>query len=249
MEKNSARASDAQQAAAPRADSKTLDKGIRILKALASASDGLGVAALSREVEIHRTVAYRLLGTLERHGMVRQETDGRYQLGLTIVELSGAARSDIRSIAHEPLRTLADRTHSTAILERLDGTDTVCLMVVEPGTATTHVAYQIGLRRPATSTPSGASLLGHAASPDNDSIDIETHAGGLAVTRANATGPWSLATPVPRPGGTPDTAVAVVALEPLPVQDTASLAATAAALIGERMAALGPLRHRRLGGM
>ncbi|QXJ23821.1 helix-turn-helix domain-containing protein [Actinomadura graeca] len=237
MEKSSTRSGDEQQTAAPRADSKTLDKGIRILKALAGAPNGLGVAALSRHVQIHRTVAYRLLGTLERHGMVRQEDDGRYLLGFAIVELSGAARSDIRSIAQEPLRTLADQTRSTAVLQRLDGTDMVCLLIVEPGTAPVHVPYQIGLRLPAVDTPSGAALLGRSTHSD-----IEIHNGGSVVTQARTGGPWSLAAPVPRPGSTPLIAIEVLAFEPLPIQETAALAAAAAAVIGERMTALGPLR-------
>ena len=61
--------------------SQTLSRGIRILEELADARVPLAVDDLARRLGVHRSIAYRLLRTLDDHGLVMRETDGRYALG------------------------------------------------------------------------------------------------------------------------------------------------------------------------
>lgn len=214
-----------------RPESKTLDKGLRVLRAVAARPSGIGVADVSRELGLHRTIVYRLLGTLESHDLVTQDRNGRYRPGLGLVELSGAARADFRRIAHEPLRLLADATQSTAVLQRRNGDDVVSVLVVEPGTAATHVAYQLGLRQEASATPFGQAILAaqHSQEP-----------GDPVLSASGSPGPWCAALAVPRPSGFPDTSVGVVALAEIADPRLAPTLRRAATEIGERMAMLGP---------
>ena len=55
-------------AAAPA--SQTLSRGIRILEILADAREPLSIDEIARRLDVHRSVAYRLLRTLEDHGLV-----------------------------------------------------------------------------------------------------------------------------------------------------------------------------------
>ena len=61
----------------PAETSQTLDRGLRVLEALAEAPDGLTVTELAQTLGIGRTVVYRLVVTLEQHAFLRRAVDGR----------------------------------------------------------------------------------------------------------------------------------------------------------------------------
>ena len=52
--------------------SQTLDRGLRVLEVLAGTPGGLTITALAAEVGVNRTVVYRLVATLEGHGLARR---------------------------------------------------------------------------------------------------------------------------------------------------------------------------------
>ena len=52
-----------------RAPSQTLSRGLSILEILADASGPLGIDDVAAHLGVHRSVAYRLIRTLEEHGL------------------------------------------------------------------------------------------------------------------------------------------------------------------------------------
>ena len=57
----------------------TLDRGLAVLATLADAPLGLKPAELAQRLDVHKAIAYRLVATLETHGLVRrlaEEWDG-----------------------------------------------------------------------------------------------------------------------------------------------------------------------------
>lgn len=219
------------------AESKTLDNGVRVLQALARHPGGLSMSELARAVSVHRTGVYRLLGTLSRHGLVAQNTDGRYRLGLALIELSGAVRPDVRAVAQAPLRELAEETGATAFLSLLDGHDVVSALVVEPLHADAHVAYRVGTRHPATLGSAGLAILSvRTAQPAERAEVAEARQRGYSVSQGELQrGAWGLAAPVrPRTGQT-EASVGVVALQPLDEQQVAGLVLDAAQVIASHL--------------
>jgi DNA-binding IclR family transcriptional regulator len=215
------------------AGAKTLDNGIRVLKAVAAHPRGLGVTEIAREVGVHRTVAYRLLGTLARHALVAQDQDGRYRLGLGVVELSMSLRSDLRSVAQPHLRDLAEATGATAHLTIPDGDDVVSIAVTEPANAGVHVAYQVGFRHPSAVGAAGlAILLGRPEQPEErPEVTVGRGRGFAASAGELQSGAWGLAAPVTGGDGVAVASVGVVALGPLDETATAPLVLRAAAAI------------------
>ncbi|HEV7977440.1 IclR family transcriptional regulator [Amycolatopsis sp.] len=201
----------------PAAGAKTLDNGIRVLKAVAAHPQGLGVTELARLVGVHRTVAYRLLGTLTQHSLVSQGKDGHYRLGLGVVELSMSLRSDLRSVARPHLRDLAEATGATAHLTILDGEDAVSIAVVEPGNVGVHVAYRVGFRHSVTVGAAGlAILLGRPPQPGERREVTEGRRRGFAASQGELqSGAWGLAAPVSGADGESVASVGVIALGPL----------------------------------
>ena len=56
----------------PAETSQTLDRGLQVLEVLADHPEGLTVTQLARELDVSRTIVYRLVVTLEQHGLLRR---------------------------------------------------------------------------------------------------------------------------------------------------------------------------------
>jgi DNA-binding IclR family transcriptional regulator len=211
------------------ASSKTLHNGVRLLKVLAANHRGLLVSELARELDIHRTAVYRLLGTLEQDRLVVQRENGRYQLGLGVLALTGAVRSDLQDAARAPLRRLAAEVGATAFLIVLDGADAVCVQVLEPPASPMYVAHRVGQRHPVEVGPGRAILIGRPPStPELPSITQDRPGGYVATHDELQLGAWGLSAPVPSLSGWAEAAVGVVAFAPLDEDRVASLVIRAA---------------------
>ena len=66
----------------------TLDRGLAVLATLADAPLGLKPAELAQRLDVHKAIAYRLVATLETHGLVRRLADGRVVLGAGLIPLA-----------------------------------------------------------------------------------------------------------------------------------------------------------------
>jgi DNA-binding IclR family transcriptional regulator len=139
--------------------SRTLARGLRMLRALAATPAGLSVTELAVELGTHRAGIYRLLAPLLDERLVTRGAGGRYLLGAGLVELASAVRPRLQEVAAAELRALAEEVRATAALTVRDGDDAVVLAVVEPWSTRMHVAYRPGLRHPLDVAASGLAIL------------------------------------------------------------------------------------------
>ena len=95
----------------------SVDRALRLLDGVAAAAPlGETAAALAAQCDINRATAWRLLGTLEAHGLVeRDPTSNRYTIGLALVRMSAAAGYDglVRKTRHV-LERVSSQTGETA---------------------------------------------------------------------------------------------------------------------------------------
>ena len=112
--------------------SQTLDRGLEVLDVLARYPAGLSVTELSGELNVSRTIVYRLVVTLEQRGFVRRTQDGRCRLGIACVTLARQIQPVLRDAALPVLRRLADQIGATAHLSIIDGTESQAVAVAEP---------------------------------------------------------------------------------------------------------------------
>lgn len=138
--------------------SQTLDRGLRALALVAEASSGLTVTELATRLGLNRTVVYRLLTTLEAHGLVRRD-DGRVRLGLGLLQLSRRVQPLLRDAAMPSLRRLAEDVGATAHLTVADAGEALAVAVVEPSWTDYHVAYRVGSRHPLDRGAAGRAIL------------------------------------------------------------------------------------------
>ena len=138
---------------ATRTGTSALQNGIQVLKTFSREEPILGVTEISRRVGLHKSTVSRILATLEENAIVeRHPTNGRFQLGVGVIELASPmlANLDVRRIARPFLEEL---TRTTG--------ETTGLVVWNDGTAVS-VEQVASSRRVKHTIPLGTQFRGHA---------------------------------------------------------------------------------------
>lgn len=192
--------------------SQTLDRGLRILEVLADAGGPRSIAELTEAIDVHRSIVYRMVRTLEAHRLVTRRSDGRYELGLGLSALARSVRPALRSAALPALSALADEVGMTAFLVVPEGDEVVTLASVEPRRSQVHVAYRPGGRHAIQlGAPGLAVLAGRPPRPDEAERVTEARGRGWASSHGEVlSGMRSVAAPVVDNRGEVVAAMAVV---------------------------------------
>jgi DNA-binding IclR family transcriptional regulator len=103
----------------------SIDRAAELLAAVAAAPEPETAPALADRCGLNRSTAWRILATLEHHGLVERDPhDNRYSLGFAVLTLAAAAGHEpLVRLAHPLLRRLADASGETvnlAVARRLE---------------------------------------------------------------------------------------------------------------------------------
>ncbi len=215
----------------------TLSRGLRILEHLADRGGGSTIPELVVGLGLHRSIVYRLLRTLEDHGLVVRDELGRVRLGLRLAALAASVEHDVQSAALPELRVAAEDLRATCFLGVLDRGEVVTLVSVEPSRTRVTVAEHPGSRHPLGIGGPGravASLLPEAEWPaaiDREAM-AEVRRAGYAHSRDEVIpGLRAVAVPLEVRGAAPMTvAVVYVTTELDPAAIAARLAAAASTI-------------------
>jgi DNA-binding IclR family transcriptional regulator len=149
---------------AARDDRAAVDKAVSLLLALGDRSgSGAGVSELARQAQLSKSTAYRVLGMLERNGVVeRHGTD--YRLGERLHRLGqavyGPDAERVRDVLLPFLADLYELTRETVHLAVLQDTHVAYLAKLY-GHRPAAVPSRIGGRLPAHATAVGKALLAY----------------------------------------------------------------------------------------
>ncbi|MEV7609728.1 helix-turn-helix domain-containing protein [Microbacterium sp. NPDC089320] len=139
--------------------SQTLSRGIRILEVLADARTPLTIDEIAGRLDVHRSVAYRLLRTLEDHRLVGRDASGAVTLGPRMAALAAGVAHDLQAEAIPELTAIANELGMTCFLGVLDGDDCITLASIEPRHAIASVAQRPGARHSVTVGAPGKAIL------------------------------------------------------------------------------------------
>src|SRR6476620_685665 len=185
--------------------SQTLDRGIRALEMVAAAPGGMTVQEVADRLEVHRTIAHRLLATLADHHLVARGPDGKFRAGGGLTALAQGVQSTLRDTALPIMRELADELESTVALLIREGDEAVAIMVVAPTNTPYHLAFRTGSRHPLGRGSAGICLL--AALPERAGERPEVtraRTQGFSVSKGEVEpGAHGLAVLIGQPGVTP----------------------------------------------
>ncbi len=150
---------------------KSVDRALRLLDLFGDQHVALTASEASALLDTTRVTIYPTLNTLVARGYLDRDDQGRYVLGMKLVERSGEklAHLDVRQIAQGPLRDLARRLGANAHLATLHGNE-VLYLEREEGRPTVTLREVVGRRVSPHCTALGKSLL--AFLPEEDRTRI-----------------------------------------------------------------------------
>ena len=221
--------------------SQTLSRGLRVLELLSAAEQALSVDEVAAGLELHRSIAYRLLRTLEAHRLVERASDGRYRPGVGLAVLARSVLPDLRVAAEPVLEALARDLGVTAFAVVARGEDCVTLASVEPRRPGASLAQRPGTVHPLERGAPGLALLAARPAAPGGSRAAEVEAvrrRGWATSHDEVIpGLRAVAAPVPAHLEEP-CALAVVYIDGAALEEE-HLAARLVAAAGELSRALG----------
>ncbi|WP_183097345.1 IclR family transcriptional regulator [Nocardioides pelophilus] len=185
--------------------SKTLARGLRALELVATTVDGLTVQELAMTLHIHRTIAYRVLATLEDFRLVAKDAEGRYRAGSGLSALAHHVQHGLRDKVEPHLRSLARELQATVALIVVEGREAVAVSVIEPPDSSYHLSFRAGSRHPLDRGSAGRALTAAMpASPDDPDEVKQTRERGYARTHGEVEpGAYGLAFPLKYVPGLP----------------------------------------------
>ena len=140
----------------------SLDRALEMLRLLGSEPE-MRVTDLARRLEVHKSTVFRLLSTLQEHGLVEQNpTTEKYRLGYGLVRLAGAvvAELDLARASRSVLEELATRTGETVNLAILQGDQVVNIDQIAAPNLVVNVNW-VGKQTPLHATSNGKVLLAY----------------------------------------------------------------------------------------
>lgn len=139
--------------------SQTLDRGIRVLETLVGAAHPLTIAELADALDVHRSIVYRILRTLEDHRLVGRTPHGSFAPAVGLSTLARSVSRDLQSAALPELAAVANDVGMTCFIVVPDGPDCVTLASVEPRHSMASVVRRPGTRHPLDRGAPGLALL------------------------------------------------------------------------------------------
>lgn len=139
--------------------SQTLSRGIRILEVLADASSAMTIDELAGALQLHRSIVYRLLRTLEEHALVSRDSAGLVSLAPRLASLAAAVSRDLQAAALPELTATANELGMTCFLAVLDRDQCVTLASVEPHRSVATMVQHPGGSHPVWLGAPGKAIL------------------------------------------------------------------------------------------
>jgi len=166
----------------------SVDRAITILEMLARIGEA-GVTEVASELGVHKSTAFRLIGTMEARGVVEQtDVRGKYRLGLGLVRMAGstAARIDLVQVARPVCKDLAAETGETVNIAVLMDSSALYLDQIA-GSSSLQPHNWVGQRIPLHATSNGKALMAHLDPREVDHLlpQLEAHTPRTVTRRAS----------------------------------------------------------------
>jgi len=147
----------------------TLDRGLQVLEAIEQAHRDVTIAEVARALRVHRTIAHRLMTTLQRRELLARTASGRYRLGSGLTRLAGGINRELRAVARPYLMALNAQTDETVHLAILSRAKVIFVDGFESSKAL-RVVSRVGRAYPAYATSVGKAMLANLS--DSEIYDL-----------------------------------------------------------------------------
>ncbi|MFO1142558.1 MAG: IclR family transcriptional regulator [Amaricoccus sp.] len=143
---------------------------MEVLAALEASATGLTIREITVALQLPRTSIYRILNTLQQHGMVRRDDRGGYHLGRRLLALAahvaaGVDRVDVAAVSQPFLDRLASDLGEGVKLSVLDP-EGVLVLAAAQGRREYALTVAPGQRAPIHAGAASKLLLAHLPAAD-----------------------------------------------------------------------------------
>ncbi len=137
-------------------------KAMELLEALLARRAPMSLQELAAAVGYPKSTIHALLSTLRDYGMVAQNPDGRYALGLRLFECGCAVSAlwDVSKVARPFLEQLSAKAGGSSFLSILEGSYVITLEQCTGGSGP-QIVPEVGARLPLHATSQGKLLTAH----------------------------------------------------------------------------------------
>jgi len=147
----------------------SVSRAIQIIRCFEN-SEELGVTEISKIVGLHKSTAFGLISTLEINKLLeKNNSTGKYRLGLELFRLGTKVNSTLRHIAMPYLEKLVKMYQETVNLVVRDNLSVIYLEKVE-STRSMHISTSVGGRLPLHCTAVGKTIMAHLPYEELQSI-------------------------------------------------------------------------------
>lgn len=104
------------------ATNRSVERACQVLSAFTLQEPALALSELARRVDLPKATVHRLAASLLARGMLAQSADGRYRLGVKLLELGAVVRENLNAVqmCRPVIRRLAEQTGETVLLGTVD---------------------------------------------------------------------------------------------------------------------------------
>jgi len=146
-----------------------LVRAIDILNCFEDAEE-LGVTEISNKIKLHKSTTFNIISTLEYcHYLEKNETTGKYRLGIELFRMGTKVKYDLRKIVVPYLEKLLSQFKETANLVVRDGDYVIYLEKIE-SPHSMRISTAAGSRLPVNTTAVGKAIL--SGLPDDELHEI-----------------------------------------------------------------------------
>ncbi len=161
----------------------TARRALRLIEAVVTAGEPIGLAELEQLTGLSKSTCYRLIRVLQEELYVDRAESGGYRVGSRLVAVSAAVlpQGDLYSAARPALKDLADASGETVTLHVRSGRHAVLVLGVESVRQVLRRAATIGEATPLVRGSAGSAIL--ASLPDSTAGPIIAQAENPAALR------------------------------------------------------------------
>jgi DNA-binding IclR family transcriptional regulator len=143
----------------------------------------MSITQIAAKLEVHRSIAARLLVTLDRRGFVRREANGQYHLGMAVFTLARSVSQDVLVVANPLMVEAAARLNATIVFHLAEGDEAITMASIEPPSGTFRLGMRPGSRHPLDVAAHGVAILSGRPASEDDREDVQAaRAIGYAVS-------------------------------------------------------------------
>lgn len=169
---------DGRASESPVSSTRSVVRATTLLRRVMAQPDGSRLVDLAEAAGLHKATALRLLGALEREGLIERDPDTKlYTLGMEVMTASwtSSRASQLRDAGVAAVRRLADLTGDTAFLSVRSGLDSLCIDRAEGSYPIKTLTLEVGSRRPLGVGAGSLALL--AFLPQADRVQLVREVG------------------------------------------------------------------------